>query len=175
MTIIIAEAKEMSFVWELSWNHICCKEIPNLCARLSTRRNTETTYTNIKSRNCLYTSDNHRENNIRTFTTATTTISDFIDSFTGLTREMVAITCTLRHPHWSYCLVPRPLRLYNSLSSRPDTSFADRTRPQDCPRPLLSSTWLQTNGLHFHYPSSCLMHLNHKMCPHFFPIPASSS
>lgn len=65
----------MSFVGELSWNQICCKEIHNLRARPST---------NIKSRTFLYTSNNHRENTIKTFTTATASISDFMHSFTGL-------------------------------------------------------------------------------------------
>lgn len=59
-------------------------ERKNLCSRLSTRRNTKTTYTYVKSRTFLYTSNNHKANTIKTFTKATTTISDFIeDSFTG--------------------------------------------------------------------------------------------
>lgn len=83
VTIIIAEAKETSSVGELSWNQICGKEINNLYVRLPTRRNRDNIHEE-KLMNFLYTGNNHKENTIKTFITATTTISDFIDSFTGL-------------------------------------------------------------------------------------------
>lgn len=79
MTIIISEAKETSFLWQLSWNQICCKEQNNFYLGLSTRRNTGTKHTYMKSRIFLYTSNNHKENTIKTFTTATSPMSDFIE------------------------------------------------------------------------------------------------
>lgn len=133
MTIIIAEAKETSFVGELSWNQICGKEINNLYARLSARRNTETTSTNKKSRTFLHTGNNHKENTIKTFTTVASTISDFIDSFTGLwpgkwwTQHILWGT----HIDLTTGSLGPLCRLHNSvLSSHADTSSANAARPQ---------------------------------------------
>lgn len=113
----IAEAKETSFLWELSWNQIYCKELNNLYSGLSTRRYTETTHTYMKSKLFLYTSNNHKENTIETFVTATLPISDFIEgSVTGF---------------WLFQGPSGPLLCFSrGLSSHPVTSFASGARPQ---------------------------------------------
>lgn len=159
---IIAEAKETSFLRELSWNQIYCKELNNLYSGLSTRRYTETIHTYMKSKLFLYTSNNQRKYH-RNFCNSHTAHKWF---YWRLSHRLLIIPGSLRPP-----------LMFQSCAFIPPSHFLCKwSQAPDCPQPLRSGHWLQTSSLHFHYPRSSLMHLNHKMgLSLLLPIPASSS